>query len=135
MGSPRDFDDSQAKHPNMPRRGRLRSPHLPHFVEAPVLTSRLAYPTDWWEHIVHVFIRPTQAFLTCLICSGLLFASREIKMTTTGMTFMDLDWLNRSAEGVVCVRCGFVHTFMAQAHEWVDPSAVKIEDLPVDPLT
>ena len=36
-------------------------------------------------------------------------------MTTTGMTFFDLDWLNRSAEGVICIRCGFVHTFMGDA--------------------
>lgn len=83
---------------------------------------------------MHVFIRPTQTFLSCHVCSGLVFARREIKMTTTGMTFMDLDWLNRSAEGVICVRCGFVHTFMAQAHQWVDPAAVKPEDLPADPL-
>jgi hypothetical protein len=55
-------------------------------------------------------------------------------MTTTGMTFMDLDWLNRSAEGVICVRCGYVHTFMAQAHQWVDPASVNPDDLPVDPL-
>ena len=55
---------------------------------------------------VHVFIRPTQSFLSCQVCSGLMFAHREIKMTTTGMTFMDLDWLNKSAAGVVCLRCG-----------------------------
>ncbi len=43
---------------------------------------------------VHVYIRPTQSFLSCHVCRGLMFAHREIKMTTTGMTFMDLDWLN-----------------------------------------
>ena len=48
---------------------------------------------------------------------------------------MDLDWLNKSAEGVICVRCGYVHTFRGQAHQWVDPAADKPEDLPVDPLT
>jgi predicted nucleic-acid-binding Zn-ribbon protein len=83
---------------------------------------------------MHVFIRPTQTFLACHVCSGLLFASREIKMTTTGMTLMDLDWLNRSAEGVICLRCGYVHTFMAQAHQWVEPATVDPSDLPVDPL-
>lgn len=82
---------------------------------------------------MHVFIRPTQTFLSCHVCHGLLFARREIKMTTTGMTFMDLDWLNRSADGVICVRCGYVHTFMGQAHQWVDPAAVRPEDLPADP--
>jgi hypothetical protein len=83
---------------------------------------------------VHVFIKPAQAFLACHVCGGLLFARREIKMTTTGMTFMDLDWLNKSAEGVICVRCGFVHTFMGSAHQFVDPAAVDPLDLPPDPL-
>jgi hypothetical protein len=55
-------------------------------------------------------------------------------MTTTGMTFFDLDWLNKSADGVICVRCGFVHTFMGDAHRWVRPDLVKPEDLPADPL-
>jgi hypothetical protein len=66
---------------------------------------------------LHVFIRPTQGFLSCQVCRGLMFAGREIKMATTGMTFLDLDWLNRSAEGVICIRCGFVHTFMGDAHQ------------------
>ena len=83
---------------------------------------------------MHVFLRPTQTFLACHVCGGLRFASREIKMTTTGMTFLDLDWLNRSAEGVICLRCGFVHTFMGNAHQWVEPSAVALDDLPRDPL-
>lgn len=83
---------------------------------------------------MHVFVLPSQSFLSCHTCGGLLFARREIKMTTTGMTFLDLDWLNRSADGAICVRCGFVHTFMGTAHQWVDPAVVKPEDLPPDPL-
>ena len=81
---------------------------------------------------MHVFIKPTQTFLGCHVCGGLLFARREIKMTTTGMTFLDLDWLNRSAEGVICLRCGFVHTFMGDAHQFVEPEAVDPKDLPED---
>jgi predicted nucleic-acid-binding Zn-ribbon protein len=83
---------------------------------------------------VHVFIRPTQSFLTCQVCRGARFAQREIKMTTTGMTFLDLDWLNRSADGAICLRCGFVHTFMGDAHQWLHPHEVKPEDLPADPV-
>ena len=82
---------------------------------------------------MHVFIKPTQSFLSCQVCSGLVFARREIKMTTTGMTFMDLDWMNKSAEGVICVRCGFVHTFMGGGHQFVDPEVVNPDDLPEDP--
>jgi predicted nucleic-acid-binding Zn-ribbon protein len=83
---------------------------------------------------MHVFIRPTQAFLSCHVCGGLRFASREVKMTTTGMTFFDLDWLNKSADGVICVRCGFVHVFMGNAHQYVAPADVDPADLPDDPL-
>jgi predicted nucleic-acid-binding Zn-ribbon protein len=83
---------------------------------------------------MHLFILPAQAFLSCQVCGGVEFARREIKMTTTGMTFFDMDWLNRSAEGVICIRCGFVHTFMGDTYQWVDPAAVDPNDLPLDPL-
>ena len=83
---------------------------------------------------MHVFVKPTQSFLACHVCGGLRFARREIEMTTTGMTFLDLDWLNRSAEGVICLRCGYVHTFMGDAHQFVDPEVVDPKDLPADPL-
>jgi len=83
---------------------------------------------------MHVFIRPTQAFLSCHVCGGLTFASREVKMTTTGMTFLDLDWLNKSADGVICLRCGYVHVFMGNAHQYVDPAVVDPADLPADPV-
>ena len=82
---------------------------------------------------MHVFIRPAQKFLACHACDGLVFAQREIKMTTTGMTFLDLDWLNKSGDGAVCIRCGYVHTFMADAHQWIRPEDVMPGDLPVDP--
>lgn len=83
---------------------------------------------------MHVFVLPSQSFLSCHACGGLVFAQREIKMTTTGMTFFDLDWLNKSADGAVCIRCGFVHTFMGNGHQWVDPSVVEPGDLPADPV-
>lgn len=47
---------------------------------------------------------------------------------------MDLDWLNKSAEGVICIRCGFVHTFMGSPHQFVDTAAVAPNHLPPDPL-
>ncbi len=82
---------------------------------------------------MHVYIRPTQRFLSCLVCEDLLFARREVKMTTTGMSFFDLDWLNKAADGVICLRCGYVHHFMGDAHQWVRPEDVRPGDLPDDP--
>lgn len=54
----------------------------------------------------------TGAVLSCLVCGGQRFARREVKLNTTGMTFMDLDWANRSGDGAICESCGFVHTFL-----------------------
>ncbi len=83
---------------------------------------------------MHVYIRPAKKFLSCQVCGGTLFAQRPIKMTTTGMTFMDLDWLNKTADGVICLRCGYVHAFMADAHQWLSPDDVDPGDLPSDPV-
>lgn len=81
---------------------------------------------------MHVYLKPTQGYLACQICGGMSFARREVKMTTSGMTFFDLDWLNKSADGVICLRCGYVHTFMGVAHQWVNPADVPPGDLPPD---
>ncbi len=83
---------------------------------------------------MHVFVRATRRFFQCHVCHGLTFAQREVKMTTTGMTFLDLDWLNRSGDGAICLRCGYVHVFMGDVHQWIPPERVKPEDLPQDPL-
>jgi len=55
---------------------------------------------------------------TCRTCGTDRFYQREIKLQTTGLTFFDLDWLNRSADGAICAACGFVHTFAGDAHRW-----------------
>lgn len=64
----------------------------------------------------------TGAVLACLVCGGRAFSHREIKLNTTGMTFMDLDWANRSGDGAICRACGFVHTFLDGDLTW-GPSA------------
>ena len=58
--------------------------------------------------------------LACLVCGGDAFQRREIKLQTTGMSFIGLDWANRSGDGAVCRRCGFVHTFFQEV-EWRVP--------------
>jgi hypothetical protein len=56
--------------------------------------------------------------LQCLVCSATEFTHREVKLNTSGMSFMNLDWANKSGTGVICDACGFVHTFAKQV-EWV----------------
>jgi predicted nucleic-acid-binding Zn-ribbon protein len=58
--------------------------------------------------------------LACVVCESPHFYAREIKMQTTGMTFFDLDWANKSAEGAICARCGYVHMFADGGLEWMD---------------
>ncbi|WP_206056777.1 hypothetical protein [Nocardioides sp. GY 10113] len=83
---------------------------------------------------MHVFLRPTQRFLACLVCGGSSFSQRPIKLNTAGMSFFDLDWLNKSADGAICERCGYVHMFFppagVAAHQWLMPEQVRPEDLP-----
>lgn len=50
--------------------------------------------------------------MQCEICKHERFYQREGKIQTTGLTFFDLDWLNASANCVVCARCGYVHWFL-----------------------
>ncbi|MEU6128934.1 hypothetical protein ABZ805_07160 [Saccharopolyspora sp. NPDC047091] len=47
----------------------------------------------------------------CVVCEYALFWSRQIKMNTGGAEFLDLAWANRSATGLICARCGYVHEF------------------------
>ena len=56
--------------------------------------------------------------LACLVCGGVRFLRREIKLNTTGMTLLDLDWANRSGDGAVCRGCGYVHTFLDGNLTW-----------------
>jgi len=53
--------------------------------------------------------------ISCLICGGGEFWDREIKLNTTGMELLDLAWANRSALGLVCAGCGYVHEFVGDA--------------------
>jgi len=63
-------------------------------------------------------IRVLDKYFACHVCGGVAFYRREVKLQTTGMTFFDLDWLNRSADGAICAGCGYVHLFAGDAHEW-----------------
>ena len=59
--------------------------------------------------------------ISCVVCDGTRFDYREVLMNTSGLTFLDLDWANKSATGAVCRGCGYVHTFMGDRVEWRAP--------------
>jgi hypothetical protein len=60
--------------------------------------------------------------LHCLVCRGQLFTDREIKLNTSGMEFLGIEWANRSGTALICDRCSFVHTFAGGGFELWAPS-------------
>lgn len=50
--------------------------------------------------------------LSCVVCGADRFTRREVMLNTTALTFFGLDWLDRAGTGVVCERCGYLHTFV-----------------------
>jgi hypothetical protein len=59
--------------------------------------------------------------LKCNHCGGNAFTGREALLNTAGMTFLDLEWLNASAEVLVCSRCGRLEWFL-------DPQLLIVDD-------
>ena len=59
--------------------------------------------------------------LACQFCSYQLFYDREVMLNTSGLTMFDLDWLNRSAVGLICAQCGHVMLFEGDNVSLYDP--------------
>ena len=57
----------------------------------------------------------------CPACKGNLFYDRQIKLNTTGAEFFNMGWANESADGLVCQRCGYLHTFVSGSVELWQP--------------
>ena len=53
--------------------------------------------------------------VTCAHCGGVEFDDRSALLNTPGMTFLGLDWANRSATLLICKKCGHVSWFLADA--------------------
>ena len=49
--------------------------------------------------------------ITCTHCTETEFVKREAQLNTAGMTFLDLDWMNRSGTALVCTNCGLIQWF------------------------
>ncbi|MFI8323846.1 hypothetical protein [Streptomyces sp. NPDC085529] len=53
--------------------------------------------------------------ILCLMCDGDAFRRREVLLNTTGMELFNMAWANRSATGLICASCGYVHLFVNPA--------------------
>ena len=50
--------------------------------------------------------------VVCGHCGSTAFSMGSAKLNTTMMTFLDLDWLNRSATILICTKCGKIQWFI-----------------------
>ncbi len=50
--------------------------------------------------------------VVCSHCGGEEFEERSAQLNTPGMTFLDLDWANKSATVYVCRSCGHLEWFL-----------------------
>ncbi len=53
----------------------------------------------------------------CAHCGGDLFVEGRAQLNTAGLTFIDLDWANRSAATLACVSCGRLEWFLTDPEE------------------
>jgi len=49
--------------------------------------------------------------LTCPHCGGDTFEGRPVQLNTRVLTFLKLDWMNRTATALACQRCGMIQWF------------------------
>ncbi len=52
--------------------------------------------------------------LTCPVCKHDKFWHRKTQMNTSGLTFLGLDWANKSATNYICDNCGHVMWFLVK---------------------
>jgi uncharacterized protein len=50
--------------------------------------------------------------VTCIHCGEAEFTEGSAQLNTAGMTFIGLDWANRSAHTLLCANCGHIEWFM-----------------------
>ena len=49
--------------------------------------------------------------LICPVCGNQNFFERTLMLNTGGMTFLGLDWANKSADNYCCDQCGYMFWF------------------------
>jgi len=60
--------------------------------------------------------------ITCPHCQSEEFDEGSALLNTAGMTFINLDWANRSASILACRRCGQVQWFLQKPEKKEDTS-------------
>lgn len=55
--------------------------------------------------------------VTCGHCGRDRFVEGRAQLNTAGMSFLNLDWANRSAATLTCTACGKIEWFLADPEE------------------
>ncbi len=55
--------------------------------------------------------------VTCVHCKHDHFVEGRAQLNTAGMTFLNLDWANRSVATLTCTVCGRIEWFLADPEE------------------
>ena len=50
--------------------------------------------------------------VSCTHCENQEFAEGSAQLNTAGMTFIGMDWANKSAHTLMCTHCGHIEWFM-----------------------
>ena len=55
--------------------------------------------------------------VTCGHCASDRFVEGRAQLNTAGLSFLNLDWANRSAATLTCTSCGRIEWFLADPEE------------------
>jgi hypothetical protein len=55
--------------------------------------------------------------VSCVHCANDRFVEGRAQLNTAGMSFVNLDWANRSAATLTCTACGRIEWFLADPEE------------------
>jgi hypothetical protein len=56
-------------------------------------------------------------FVVCQHCAADRFVEGRAQLNSAGMTFINLDWADRSAATLTCTACGHIEWFLADPEE------------------
>jgi hypothetical protein len=68
--------------------------------------------------------------LVCPHCGGTAFDQRNAQLNTAGMTFFNMDWMNKSATVFHCLGCGRLEWFLDPSYERGSDPASEIAGTP-----
>lgn len=70
-----------------------------------------------------------EKIIKCPHCGGTEFQKGEAQLNTAGMTFLGFDWLNKSADILLCDACGRIEWFASEVTKQQDHLNIETDCL------